>query len=255
VPRISHVNRPKPKQGRFRLSSSLVQWVVVAAVAAVMLFLLVRSLVNRPTDSPPIPLLAAAKTDLTTVTRMLGDIELDSAARALFPEELRGQLAEADTLSAQGRWTDAVSSLYRMVRRPHASEVAAARAYLGYCYYRAASPDHALLHLRMSLVLADTALPGLVPWLLFSIGYLFEAHGFHDSALVYSGRHAAQSHEVSQLSRIAVLNNMGVSREAEGDRAAAAVLYSRAAELLDSTADERPRRTVIDNLARVSPNP
>jgi tetratricopeptide (TPR) repeat protein len=250
---ITRVGRKRPpKKKGLRVSSSVLQWSIVAVVAVAMLFLLIRALVNRPGDAPPIPTLANAHEDLATVTRMLGDVELDSATRALFPSELAPKFKAADTLTEQGRWTEAIGSLHQLLRQQRSAEVAAVRAYLAYCYRRAASPDYSLMHLRKSLALADTSLPALVPWLTFSIGYLFQSHGMNDSALVFYRRCDEALPAGARRDRVALLNNIGVALEATGARPEAAERLGAAAALLDSTDLESSRRTVTDNLARAA---
>lgn len=229
----------------------MLQWAVVAVVGGFMIFFLIRSITSRTDDAPPLPLLSGATADLTSMTRTIGDIEIDSATRALFPSDIGLRLTSADSLVREGKWPEASSHLRGLLRSANGGDAAAIRAYLGYCYYRSASPDYALAQFRNSFLLADSALPSLTPWLAFSIGYLFQSRGFADSAIGwYEAAHRSPPTGRPAL-LAAVVNNLGVACEILGDTARAVEMYAQAEAGTDTTENGRSTRTIRDNLARV----
>jgi hypothetical protein len=248
---LGKVRKQRPKK-QFRIPSSVVQWAIVGVVAGFMAFFLVRALVSKPTDTPPIPFLSQKQTDLVALTRSLGDITLDSTARAAFPAELNQRLVGADTLVAQRRFNDAIGLLYRQLKDANPATTAAIRTYLGYCYHLATSSDMALMHWRKALALADTADPTLVPWLGFSIGFLFQSRGVPDSALVAYGRVPADAPVPTGIGRAAVLNNSGVAKEVLGDSTGAVRLYADALAALDTLGPPRSAAVIKDNLNRLA---
>jgi tetratricopeptide (TPR) repeat protein len=253
---MSHIakvtkQRPAKKRG-FRISSSVLQWGVVAIVAGFMMFFLVRSVTSRPEDTPPTPLLGTAQPDLISLTRTTSDLQLDSQTRAAFAPEVSARLARADSLAAANRWPEVSEYLRGLLRTTKSGGTASVRAYLGYCYYRSASPDYALAQFRKSFAVADSALPGLQPWLAFAIGYLFQSRGFADSAAAWYERAADSPSDADSAFIAAAANNLGVVRELLGDSAAAALMYARAGTAGGSALDGRAARIIAENAARVA---
>jgi tetratricopeptide (TPR) repeat protein len=249
---LGKVRKQRPEKKRFRVSSSILQWAIVAVVGGAMAFFLVRSLVSKPTDTPPIPFLSSRPTDLGALTRTLGDITLDSAARAAFPAGLNSRLVGVDTLVAQRRFDDAIGLLYRQLKDAEQGTIAAVRAYLGQCCYLSRSADMALMHWRKALAAADTASPALVPWLRFSVGFLFQSHGLPESALVHYRAMPADRSVPSGLGLAAVLNNTGAALEALADTVEAVRLYSSAIAVLDTLAPAQAAKTISDNRTRLA---
>jgi tetratricopeptide (TPR) repeat protein len=237
-----------------------VQWGTLGLVAAGVLFVLSRSLCRPPAEPGPLPVLAQAQTDLGTVTRLLGDVALDSATRALFPSELRPALTAADTFADQRRWHDAINAIQPMLRDARPVDAAALHGLAGYLYHKTASPDWALREFRRGLAAAETSGSKLVPWLAFTVGYLFQSHGFADSCIPYYERAERTLRDAAEdgttgMSTALLANNLGVAYEALEDTAAAVERFEQAWEMLDTLADPKTARQVRDNLLRVNPRP
>lgn len=248
---LGRVRKERPKK-KFRLSWDVIQWVVVGIVAAFMGFFLIRALVSRPTDTPPIPFVTQQQPDLIALTRTLGEINLDSTTRSMFPAELASRLPTIDSLVAERRFNEAVEGLQRHLRRATPAETAAIRAYLGYCYLQTTAYDLALMHWRKARVIAVQALPGLVPWLDFAIGFLFGSRSLPDSALASYRRIPPGAVVPVGYGRPGVLNNTGVALELLGDSTAAARLYLEARTALGPEHLPRAAEVIAENISRLA---
>jgi tetratricopeptide (TPR) repeat protein len=243
-----HRKREKPGW-RKRQIPGIWMWVVIGVVVLASLYFLARTLSHVTTEPPPVPVLATAKEDLVSLTRMLGDIEQDTTGLGLLPEQVRTQLRVVDSLAVERNWQETVNNLRRLLKSAAPDKAAALHAYLGFCYYQAASPDRSLYEYRKALLASDsTALAGRTA---FDIGYLFQSRGLADSAEQYYAAARAVLPDSSPL-RAAVLNNLGVLSEKTRDTARAREYYVAAAELTDTALDTRPARTLRDNLRRVT---
>jgi tetratricopeptide (TPR) repeat protein len=255
--RFRSVRRERPAK-KFRIPSSYVQWGALGVGVVAITFLVSRSLTRPPSETAPAPMLAAARTDLATVTRLLGDIELDSSTRRLFPPALTSRLAGADTLAEQRRWYDALEPVMRLLKDADAETRAALRGYSGLLYYRAASADQALREFRRAVAAADSSSSPLGPWLAFNAAYLFQSHGFADSCLPFyrhaeslvAGAGPGPDSAPGAVWAAWLANNMGVAYEALRDTAAAG-LFRQALAIIDTLADAKSARLVRENLARV----
>jgi len=227
-------------------------------VVLVALYGLARTLSTTPPSAVILPILASNSQDLEALTRMVGDIELDSSPTENLPEELAGRLASVDSLIALGEWHPALDRLRRLRRPPEGSAKAVIEEYAGFCHYRSVRPDHALHSFREAMA-ADSGRDRERQFrLAFAAGYLFQSRGFADSALaLYStARYYAPAppEEPDSAPGIlaALLNNFGLARETTGDTAAALELYRSAAAMVDTSVDDPGARTVRDNLRRLS---
>ena len=248
---IKSVHKKRPPK-KFQIPGPVVQWGIIGIVVAVVIFLVAGSLTRTPAEPPPIPMLSSAQRDLVSLTRMLGDVELDSAVRRMFPAGLDARLVGPDTLFEQKKWLDAIGQLDKLVKKSAAEDLPALRAYSGVCFYQAASLDRAVQQFRKGLAKAESTGSPLKPWLAFSAAYLFQSRGYQDSAVAYY-RLAQQSlGEPSGTLRIRVLNNVGVALEVLKDTAAAGTALRQALALTDSAADPKTARLVRDNLGRLS---
>jgi len=227
------------------------QWGIVGVVVAVLVVLVVGGLTRPPAEPAPIPLLVPAKPDLISITRMLGDVKLDSTTRALFPAELDVRLAGPDSLYAQRRWYDALAALSKTLGRATRPESAAIRAYMAFCQYGADNLDRSLQSFRKSLA-ADSGPAGIAPVVEFSIGWLFQSRGFQDSAVAYYSLARRVRPDSARLLKAQAANNAGAAYEVLNDTAAAGAAYREAAALLDSTAFPREAKTVRENLVRLT---
>jgi tetratricopeptide (TPR) repeat protein len=250
VAKIKNIRQKRPKK-KFRVPPSVVQWVIVGVVVVVLVVLVVGALSRPPAEPAPIPMLSSAKTDLISVTRMLGDVTLDSNAHALFPEELDARLVGPDSLFAQRRWYDALTSLAKILNRATRPESAAIRAYMGFCDYEADNPDRALQHFRKSLD-ADSSPAGIAPRLEFSIGWMFQNRGYQDSAIAYYGRARRILPDTARLLRAEAANNAGAAYEVLKDTSSAAAAYTEAAALLDTIVYPKELKTIRENLVRLT---
>ena len=242
--------RQKRPAKKFSIPSNVIQWGIVGIVGVVVIVLVVGTL-TRPSEPTPIPLLSSAKNDLISLTRMLGDMKLDSDTRAMFPSSLDARLAGPDSLFAQRRWYDALEALNRALKGASRSDSALLYAYMGFCDYEAGNMDRALLSFRKSLA-GDSSPNGLAPRLQFSVGWLFQSRGYQDSAVAYYSRARRTLPDSAQLLRAAAANNSGAAYEVSGDTSSAAAAYRDAAALLDTVAYSKESETIRENLARLT---
>jgi len=227
-------------------------WVVGAVVVLVALFFLARTLSTAPTEAPPVPVLANAAPDLTALTRMLGDIGVDSTRAADLPEDVRAQLGRVDSLVTERSWYDAIELLRRLRKSTPPDRAAFLHDYLGYCHHQAAHPDRALLEFRRALEAAGPGDSLLRYRIAFCVGYLFQSRGFADSALAFYSYARGAAHPDSTDPLLpALLNNLGLAREYLKDRAGARELYLEAARHIDTSGTTSTGRTLRDNLRRV----
>jgi tetratricopeptide (TPR) repeat protein len=247
---MKNIRQKRPPK-KFKIPSSVVQWGIVGVVAVVLVVLVVGVLSRPPAEPGPIPLLANAKNDLISMTRMLGDVKLDSSTRALLPGEMNARLAGPDSLFAQRRWYDALTALSKMLKGTTRPESAAIESYMAFCQYEADNLDRSLRAFRKSLA-ADSSPTGIAPRIVFSIGWMFQSRGYQDSAVVYYSRARRILPDSSRLLRASAANNAGAAYEVLKDTAAAGDAYREAVALLDSAAYPRETRTVRDNLTRAT---
>jgi tetratricopeptide (TPR) repeat protein len=250
VAKIKNIRQKRPKK-KFRVPPGVVQWVIVGVVVVVLVVLVVGALSRPPAEPAPIPMLSSAKTDLISVTRMLGDVTLDSSTRALFPEEMDARLVGPDSLFAQRRWYDALASLTRILNRATRPESAAIRAYMGFCDFEADNLDRSLQSFRKSLA-ADTSPTGIAPRIQFSVGWMFQNRGYQDSAIAYYSRARRVLADTAHLLRAEAANNAGVAYEVLKDTSAAAGMYREAAASLDTIVYPKESKTIRENLARLN---
>lgn len=228
-------------------------WIVVGIVAVVALFMLARTLATSTGYVPPTPMLSLASRDLAMVTRMLGNIERDTALVPGLPDEVRTRFKGVDSVIAEGNWPEAIRLIRGLNKSVPEDNLEVYHDYLGFCFYKSASPDFALAEFRSALRTAGRD-PELEARIAFCIGYLFQSRGFADSALVMYARAQQALGERAAAEPIApaLFNNHGLAREASGDTAEAIELYSTAAMLLDTTGTDRASRTLRDNIRRLS---
>jgi len=250
VAKIKNIRQKRPAK-KFHLPSSVVQWGIVGVVAVVLVVLVVGALSRPPSEPAPIPLLTSAQPDLISITRMLGDVKLDSGIRALFPEEMGARFAGPDSLYAQRRWYDALTALGKMLGRATRPESAAIRAYMAFCWYDADNLDRSLQSFRKSLA-EDSSPTGPAPRLAFSVGWVFQSRGYQDSAVAYYSRARRFLPDSARLLRAQAANNAGAAYEVLKDTAAAGDAYREAAALLDSTAYPKETKTIKENLTRAA---
>jgi tetratricopeptide (TPR) repeat protein len=251
VAKIKNIHHKRPAKKQFRIPSSVVQWGIVGVVAVALVVLVVGALSRPPAEPSPIPLLSTAKTDLISVTRMLGDVTLDSGVRALFPEGLGARLAGPDSLFAQRRWYDALTALSKMFKGATRPESAAIRAYMAFCWSGADNLDRSLQSFRKSLA-ADSSPTGIAPRLAFSIGWMFQSRGYQDSAVAYYSRARRVLPDSARLLKAQAANNAGAAYEVLKDTAAAGDAYREALALLDTTAYPKESKKVRENLTRAA---
>lgn len=247
---MKHIRHRRPEK-KFRIPSSVVQWGIVAIVAVVLIVLVVGALSRPPAEPAPIPMLSTAKTDLISVTRMLGDVVLDSHTRAMFPGELGARLAGPDSLFAQRRWYDALTALNKMLKGATRPESAAVHAYMGFCDYEADNLDRSLQHFRKSLA-ADSNPTGIAPRIAFSIGWMFQSRGYQDSAVAYYSRARRALADSAGLLKAEAANNAGAAHEVLKDTSAAGGAYREGATLLDTVAHPKELKKIRENLARLT---
>jgi len=249
--RIKSIRKTHPRE-RFRIPTPVAQWSIVAVVVIAVLFILAKALSRAPGEPAPIPLLSSAKTDLVSLTRMLGDVTLDSATRSLFPAELQPALNGVDTLVSQRKWYEAIGQLDRLLRKAKADEAPALLGYMGSCFYEAASLDRALQQFRKGWAKAESIGSPLAPWLAFSSAYLFESRGYQDSAIAYHSLCIKALGGKPGPLLISALNDVGAAREALSDTAGARAAYEEAAALVDSTVDPKTAELVRENQRRIA---
>jgi tetratricopeptide (TPR) repeat protein len=250
VAKIKNIRQKRPDK-KFRIPSSVMQWGIVGVVAVVLVVLVVGALSRPPAEPAPIPILSTAKIDLISVTRMLGDVTLDSGTRALFPGELGVKLAGPDSLFAQRRWYDALTALNRMLSGATRPESAAIRAYMAFCDYEADNLDRSLQHFRKSLA-ADPNPNGLAPRLAFAMGWMFQSRGYQDSAVAYYTRALQALPDSARLLKASAANNAGAAYEVLKDTAEAGGAYREAATLLNTITYPKESKTIRENLARLA---
>lgn len=243
--------RQKRPPKKFKIPSGVMQWVIVGVVAVVLIVLVVGALSRPPVEPAPIPMLSTAEPDLISVTRMLGDVALDSGTRALLPGELDARLAGPDSLYAERRWFDALAALGKMLKGATRYDSAAIRAYMAFCDYEADNLDRSLQHFRKSLA-ADSNPTGIAPRIAFSIGWMFQSRGYQDSAVAYYSRARRMFSDSARLLEAAAANNAGAAYEVLNDTAAAGNAYREALALLDSVGYPKESKTVRENLARLT---
>jgi len=250
VAKIKNIRQQRPDK-KFRIPNSVVQWGIVGVVVVVLAVLVVSALSRPPAEPGPVPLLQTARTDLISLTRMLGDVTLDSSTRALLPAGLNPRLAGADSLFAQRRWYDALNALNKLSRQATRPESAAIRAYMAFCDFEADNLDRSLQSFRKSLA-ADSNPAGVYPRLVFTIAWMFQSRGYQDSAIAYYARARRVLPDSNRLLRAQAANNAGVAYEVLKDTAAAGSAYREASALLDSAAYPKESKTVRENLARLT---
>ena len=229
-------------------------WIVIGVVAVGLIVFLSQLLSRATPPEPLIPVLATANPDLTTMTRMLGDIERDTTAVLGMPGETEEGFRVVDSLIAERNFPDAIERLRKLRKTVPEDKVSVVHDYLGFCYARSASPDRALREFRDVMDEADPESATEQYRAAFCAGYLFQSRGFADSALAFYGHakhHAAP--DTADKMYPALLNNLALSLETSGDTAAALAAYQEAARYVDTTADERRARVLRDNLRRLAP--
>jgi tetratricopeptide (TPR) repeat protein len=251
VAKIKNIRQKRPEKKKLRIPNSVMQWGIVGVVAVVLVVLVVGALSRPPAEPAPIPMLSTAKTDLISITRMLGDVALDSGARALFPKELGAWFAGPDSLYAQRRWYDALTALGKMLNRATRPESAAIRAYMAFCWYDADNLDRSLQSFRKSLA-EDSSPTGIAPRLAFAIGWMFQSRGYQDSAVAYYSRARRALPDSVRLLKASAANNAGAAYEVLKDTAAAGDAYREAVALLDSAAYPKEMKTIRENLTRAA---
>jgi tetratricopeptide (TPR) repeat protein len=250
VAKIKNIRQNRPNK-KFRIPSSVIQWGIVGVVAVVLVVLVVGALSRPPAEPAPIPMLSTARTDLISVTRMLGDVKLDSSTHAWLEERLGARLVGPDSLFAQRRWYDALTALNKMFRGATRPESAALKAYVGFCDYEADNLDRSLQALRKSLA-ADSNQTEIASRLQFSIGWMFQSRGYQDSAIAYYTRARRGAPDSARLLRAEAANNAGVAYEVLKDTPAAGTAYREAAALLDTIEHPKELKTIRENLARLA---
>lgn len=245
-----HRKREQPGRRRRQLPGTWL-WVVIGVAVLAALYFLARTLSRTTAEVPPVPALASANQDLVSLTRMLGDIEPDTAGLDALPEPARARLRVVDSLVADRNWPEAIASLRRLLRSASPEAAAALGCYLGFCYHQTASPDRALAEFRRVLAKGDSCPPLSLGLAAFSCGYLFQARGFADSAVAYY--ELARRLPADSVRLGALLNNLGVACEKLGDAAQARAWYEAATAYIDTTGDSRGARILKENLGRVGP--
>jgi len=250
VAKIKSIRQQRPKK-KFRIPNSVVQWGIVGVVVVVLIVLVVGALSRPPAEPAPVPLLANAQNDLISMTRMIGDVTLDSSTRALFPGELNARLAGPDSLFAQRHWYEALTALGKMLKGATRPESAAIHAYMAFCDYEAGNLDRSLRYFREALA-ADSSTSGLAPRLAFSMGWMFQSRGYQDSAVAYYSRVRRVLPDSARLLKAQAANNAGAAYEVLKDTAAAGNAYREATALLDTIAYPKEAKKVRENLTRAA---
>ena len=247
--KIKNIRQQRPAK-KFRLPKAVVQWGIVGIVAAALIALVVQAL-SRPAAEPaPVPLLTDARTDLISVTRMLGDVTLDSSTRSSFPAEMNARFAGPDSLFAQRRWYDALTALSKEFKGATRPESAALHAYMALCQFEADNLDRALQSFRKSLAADSSA--AFASRIAFFVGWMFQSRGFQDSAVSYYARALRALPDSARLLRAQAANNAGAAYEVLKDTAASGSAYREAVALLDTIVYPKESRTVRENMARAA---
>jgi hypothetical protein len=233
-----------------RVRNQILQWGIVGVVGAVILFLSISALTRPPVEPAPPPFLSNAQEDVIGLTRMLGDVVMDSSIRAKFPAGLEPKLKGADTLIEQRRWYDALNALQKLLGKATPAESVAINAYMAVGFTKAASEDRAVVSFRKVLA-KDPTPTGLGPWAAFNIGFLFQSRGYPDSAAAYYARARDMLSGSTGFLRVASLNNLGAALENLKDADGAVAAYSEAAAYVDTLTGQRDLKTIIENRARV----
>jgi len=247
---MKNIRQPRPAK-KFRIPGGVVSWGIVVIVAVVLAMLVVGALTRPPSEPAPVPFLVDAKPDLLSVTRMLGDVTLDSSTRVLFPTGLTARLEGPDSFYLQRRWYDALAALAKLLSRATRPESAAIDAYMAICNYDAGNLDRSLQSFRKSLA-RDSGPSGIAPRIEFYVGWLFQSRGFQDSAIVYYSHALRDLPDTARGLKADVANNAGVAYAVLKDTSAAGGAYREAATLLDTNAYPRDWETVRENAARLS---
>jgi tetratricopeptide (TPR) repeat protein len=233
-----------------RVRNQVLQWAVVGVVGAAILFLAINALTRPAPEPAPAPFLTNAHDDVIGLTRMLGDVVLDSATRAKFPASIEPKLKGPDTLFGQKRWYDALNALQALFGKATPAESVALNAYMAIGFTAAASEDRAVVRFRKVLA-KDPTPAGLGPWAAFNAGFLYQKRGFQDSAVAYYSRARDMLSASTGFLRAASLNNLGVAIENLKDPAGAKAAYSEAAVYVDTLTGQKDLKTIRENLARV----
>ncbi len=241
--------KPEKKKPGLRIPTKYTTWLVVGVVGAALGYLIISSL-SRPPAPPGSALLGAVSQDLVSITRMLGDVAPDSSFHAVLPDWAESEFGAVDSLLEQRRFDEAQAKLSRMARRPAPGRAGLLHAYIGLTLHEADHKDRALDQFRAA---ADSADRPLAAWSAFAAGYLFQSHGYQDSAITWYDR-ALLADSLSPL-RKAALNNAGVAWETLKEYEKAREFLAAAAALLDSADSSRSARTLRENLQRVLNRP
>lgn len=233
-----------------RVRNQVLQWGIVGIVAAVILFLAISALVRPAAEPAPAPFLSSSQEDVIGLTRMLGDVGMDSSIRARFPAELEPKLKGADTLFEQRRWYDALNALQKLLGKATPAESVAINAYMAVGFTRAASEDRAVVSFRKVLA-KDPTPAGFGPWAAFNIGFLFQSRGYPDSAAAYYARARDMLSASTGFLRAASLNNLGAALENLKDANGAMSAYAEATAYVDTLTGQKDLKTIRENLARV----
>lgn len=238
------------KKGGFRLPAGVTTWLVVGVVGIAVGFLLVNSLSRPPGNSGPIPFLSTVSQDLVSITRMIGDVALDSSFRAAVPEDT-ARFGAVDSLIAERKFPDASHRLQVMARRPEPGLSGPLNAYLGLVWHYSGSPDRSLAAFR---TVVDSASGALAGWAAFAAAWLFQGRGYQDSAVAWYDRALLLLDSASPVRPMAE-NNLGVAWETLKDVEQARTHLLAAAAAIDTADTSRPARTLRDNLRRLPPAP
>lgn len=239
--------KTEKKKGGLRIPAKYTTWLVVGVVGAVVAYLLVSSLSRPPAKPGPVPLLSTVSQDLVSITRMLGDVALDSTFQASLPPDAAPEFATVDSLLRQRSFDGALRRLQAIGRKRAPGLAGPLHAYLGLTRHYSGNPDHALEAFRTA---ADSAEGALAPWAEFAAGYLFQSRGFQDSAIAWYGRALARLDSLSPLAPV-VQNNVGVAWETLKDIDQARTHLEAAVALFDTLDTTRAARVVRDNLRRL----
>lgn len=249
-------NRPGGSSNRNTGRQTIWMWIIGGVVLAAMLFMVARTMSTAPAIPMPPQRVNPAKTDLNTYTRMVGEPGIDTTLRYSIARRSLTILAQIESMVSNRELRDAVARMQRMTVRPQLSlsEQALLHGYTAICEYELANPNAALVSLTKGLALAtgdDSATSELKTWLAFQAGWLFQYHGFIDSAREYYSL-ALQTAPAASRLRPLLFNNLGVALEAAGDSTGAADAYRSAVALTDTTTRTRCSERIRDNLHRLA---
>ena len=236
--------KSRPSKSKFQISGTFL-WITVGVVVIVVLFMLARILSTSTMDVAPIPILATADPDLISLTRMLGDVELDTAATPT-------RLAEVGPMIAERNWNGALGILRKKLKHAPAGSAGLIHAYIGYCYNQSTRPDWALKEFRKALETTDSNPAELNTRMAFYAAYLFQSHGYADSAEAYYIKARHMIPDSANILLPQLLNNLGLAHEALADTGRAIEYYLAASRYIDTTEHTRPARTLRDNIRRLN---